>query len=72
MQLWNLGRAATPSQIRGEGDEFISSSNTPIVAGGEAPKAMTEAEIAQHVSDYATASQNFVTLCGGDGSKFRN
>ena len=67
MQMWNLGRAATPEQIRGEGEDFISSSNVPMQEDGDAPRPLTEAELKEHVAAYATASKNFIEVCGGDG-----
>lgn len=66
LQQWCLGRAATPDVIRKEGAPFVSSSNVPIVAGSEAPRPLTVAEIKVLVDDYSQAARNFIEGAGGD------
>jgi NADPH2 dehydrogenase len=77
-QLWALGRAADASVLKREyGYEVVSSSDIPlpVVSGsydagverGPAPKPLTEEEIWQYVSDYATAAKNAVEIAGFDG-----
>lgn len=67
-QLWALGRAAQPEIVRKEAGEqwFLSSSATPMQAGGEAPRAMEEEDIWALVGDYAQAAKNAIEA-GFDG-----
>ena len=68
LQLWALGRAAKPEVVRSEAGEkwFVSSSNVPIQAGNEAPRALEEKEIWGFVQDYAQAAKASIEA-GFDG-----
>ena len=67
-QLWALGRAAKPEVVRKEtgGDWYISSSATPMQAGGYVPRALKEEEIWTLVEDYVQAGKNAIEA-GFDG-----
>lgn len=68
LQLWALGRAATPEIIRKEAGEeaFVSSSAVPISAGGELPRELKEEEIYGFIDDYVQAAKNSIPA-GFDG-----
>ena len=67
-QLWALGRTAKPDIVRKEAGErwFASSSPSPMVAGGEAPRPLEEEEIWGFIGDYAQAAENAIEA-GFDG-----
>jgi NADPH2 dehydrogenase len=68
LQLWALGRAATPSVLKaelGESAQVKSSSNIPF-EGGATPTALTEEEIKEYISLYAQAAKNAIEA-GFDG-----
>lgn len=67
-QLWAVGRMAMPEIVRKEAGErwFVSSSATPVQAGGEAPRALEEEDIWGFVEDYAQAAKNAIEA-GFDG-----
>ncbi|KAH8593686.1 NADPH dehydrogenase [Bisporella sp. PMI_857] len=68
LQLWALGRAADPAQLKkefGEGAKVVSASNIPF-EGGATPTPLTEAEIKNYVRLYAQAAKNAVAA-GFDG-----
>lgn len=65
-QLWHQGRSAFPEILAAEGYRLLSSSAVPISAGDPVPEAMTEEEIVQAISDYATAAKNAIAA-GFDG-----
>src|SRR5882762_133522 len=69
LQLWSLGRAADPAQLKGEDPSFDYVSSSPIGLPGKAvaPRAMTIPEIEEHVQLYATAAANAVFKAGFDG-----
>ncbi|ORY63802.1 hypothetical protein BCR35DRAFT_308758 [Leucosporidium creatinivorum] len=67
LQLWALGRAADPQQLKGDGDfDVVSASDIPF-EGGATPRPLTEAEIQEYIGWYATAAKRFVEEAGGDG-----
>ncbi|KAJ5888287.1 Aldolase-type TIM barrel [Penicillium taxi] len=67
MQLWALGRAANPEQLKKEGDfDVVSSSATPISSDSPVPRALTETEIEEWIADYAQAARNAIAA-GFDG-----
>lgn len=68
LQLWALGRASDPKQLKkelGEDAKVVSASNIPF-EGGATPVALTEAEIQQYIKDYAQAAKNAIEA-GFDG-----
>ncbi|KAG5644434.1 hypothetical protein DXG03_008529 [Asterophora parasitica] len=70
LQLWALGRAATPSQLLGEDPNlrYVSPSAVPLPDKGAAtPHALAVSEIQEYVELYATAAHNAVNLAGFDG-----
>jgi len=69
LQLWSLGRAADPAQLRREDPSFSYVSSSPITPAGKAvtPRAMTIPEIEEHVQLYSIAASNAVFKAGFDG-----
>lgn len=69
VQLWALGRAANPKQLKEEfGLDVISSSDVPIdPAASEKPRPLTEEEIHQFINDYKEAARKAVEEAGFDG-----
>lgn len=71
LQLWALGRAATPKQLHLEDPSlpYVSASNIPISDrnDGISPRPLTISEIQQYVELYATAASNAVHRAGFDG-----
>jgi len=69
LQLWSLGRAADPAQLKSEDSSFAYVSSSPATLTGRdvAPRAMTVPEIKEHVQLYATAASNAVFKAGFDG-----
>lgn len=68
LQLWALGRASDPSQLKkelGENAKVVSSGNIPF-EGGATPTALTEAEIEEYIKLYAQAAKNSIEA-GFDG-----
>ena len=68
LQLWALGRAATP-EVMAEGagrDGIVSSSAVPIEKGRLVPRALSEQEIWSYIGDYAQAAKNSIEA-GFDG-----
>ena len=67
LQLWALGRVANPQIKAAEGTGDVhSSSPTPYSPASPVPREMTEDEIQQYISDYATAAKNAMQA-GFDG-----
>ncbi|KAG6855543.1 hypothetical protein H0H87_001316 [Tephrocybe sp. NHM501043] len=70
LQLWALGRAATPSQLTAEDPSlaYVSASDLPLpTPGALIPRALVVSEIEEYVETYATAAHNAVHLAGFDG-----
>ena len=68
LQLWALGRTASPQVKEKEGSgDLVSSSAVPENSDKATPRAMTEEEIWEFVEDYATAAKNAVEGAGFDG-----
>ena len=63
-----LGRTADPKIVNSEAgdDSYVSSSPTPMEAGGPVPRALTEEEIQRFVDDYVQAGKNAMEA-GFDG-----
>lgn len=67
LQLWALGRVASPDQLKKEGDfQLVSSSPNPITPGTTVPHELTESEIQDWIKDYAQAARNAISA-GFDG-----
>lgn len=68
LQLWALGRAAIPDQLKSEDLSLpcVSASDIPM-KGGISPRPLTLSEIQEYVELYATAASNAVHLAGFDG-----
>ncbi|KAL9110498.1 MAG: hypothetical protein Q9227_005042 [Pyrenula ochraceoflavens] len=68
LQLWALGRAADPQNLKAEGNfDYVSSSATPLSGKGSVPpRPLTVAEIKQWVEAYAQAARNAIEA-GFDG-----
>ncbi|KGO46504.1 Aldolase-type TIM barrel [Penicillium expansum] len=67
LQLWALGRVASPEQLKKEGDfQLVSSSPNPITPGTTVPHELTESEIQDWIKDYAQAARNAISA-GFDG-----
>ncbi|KAL1943308.1 hypothetical protein VTO73DRAFT_4383 [Trametes versicolor] len=71
LQLWALGRAANPAELRAENPDYpyVSASDVPLPekSDGEAPRPLTIPEIKQYVEAYAQAARNAVYGAGFDG-----
>ncbi|EIW56408.1 NADH:flavin oxidoreductase/NADH oxidase [Trametes versicolor FP-101664 SS1] len=71
LQLWALGRAANPAELREENPDYpyVSASDVPLPekSDGEAPRPLTIPEIKQYVEAYAQAARNAVYGAGFDG-----
>ncbi|KAJ7097540.1 hypothetical protein C8R44DRAFT_811591 [Mycena epipterygia] len=72
LQLWALGRAARPVQLKAEDSSlpFVSASDIPLrerPASDMAPRPLTVAEIQEYTKLYATAASNAVHKAGFDG-----
>ncbi|KAK0107502.1 Chanoclavine-I aldehyde reductase fgaOx3 [Cadophora gregata f. sp. sojae] len=68
LQLWALGRAADPGQLKkelGQDAEVKSSGNVPF-EGGATPTPLTEEEIKEYIGLYAQAAKNSIEA-GFDG-----
>lgn len=65
LQLWALGRAASPDVLAKDGHKVVSASNIPF-EGGATPTPLTEDEIVAYVRDYAQAAANAIEA-GFDG-----
>lgn len=68
LQLWALGRAAAPGQLKkelGPDAKVVSASDIPF-EGGATPTPLTEAEIKEYVGLYTQAAKNAVAA-GFDG-----
>lgn len=68
LQLWALGRAAAPGQLKkelGQDAKVQSASNIPF-EGGATPTPLTEEEIKEYVGFYAQAAKNSIAA-GFDG-----
>ncbi|CAI7577352.1 unnamed protein product [Penicillium discolor] len=69
LQLWALGRVASPDQLKKEGDfQLVSSSPNPIIPGTAVPHELTESEVQDWIKDYAQAARNAISA-GFDGVK---
>ncbi|KZP04673.1 FMN-linked oxidoreductase [Athelia psychrophila] len=72
MQLWALGRAADPAEIKRDNanNEYTAASTIPLTGhAGDAPRAMTVEEIGEFAALYATAASNAVHKAGFDGGE---
>src|SRR6202012_4832944 len=68
LQLWALGRTANPQVKEKEGTgDVVSASDIPENSEKVAPRPLTEEEIWEYVSEYATAAKNAVEGAGFDG-----
>ncbi|KAI2602556.1 FMN-linked oxidoreductase [Hypoxylon sp. NC1633] len=66
LQLWALGRVATPAVADAEGIKIASASAIPYAEGEHVPAELTVDEIQSLVADYAQAGRNAVEA-GFDG-----
>ncbi|KAJ7131359.1 NADH:flavin oxidoreductase/NADH oxidase [Mycena epipterygia] len=72
LQLWALGRAARPAELKAEDPSFpyVSASDIPLrerPASDIPPRPLTVAEIQEYTKLYATAASNAVHKAGFDG-----
>uniref|UniRef100_A0A0W0F3U6 NADH:flavin oxidoreductase/NADH oxidase N-terminal domain-containing protein n=1 Tax=Moniliophthora roreri TaxID=221103 RepID=A0A0W0F3U6_MONRR len=70
LQLWAIGRAANPDQLRSEDPSYpsVSASDIPIEGKGhETPRSLTKEEIEEYKGFYAQAAKNAVERAGFDG-----
>ncbi|KAI0647402.1 FMN-linked oxidoreductase [Trametes meyenii] len=69
LQLWALGRAAVPEELRKENPDFpyVGASAIPLKDYNEAPRPLTIPEIKEYVQWYAQAASNAVNGAGFDG-----
>ena len=67
LQLWALGRAALPDNLKEEGHfPYVSSSNIPLSDGRPAPRPLTTEEIKEYIHLYSQAAKNAIEA-GFDG-----
>ncbi|KAJ7478737.1 hypothetical protein B0H11DRAFT_2028499 [Mycena galericulata] len=68
LQLWALGRAADPNQLRKEDASFpyVSASDVKMESAKETPRPLAVTEIQEHVDLYAQAARNALRA-GFDG-----
>ena len=70
LQLWALGRAASPGFVQQQNLDLLSSSDVPMKSAFSdemhEPRAMTEVEIQGAIGDFATAAKNAIRA-GFDG-----
>lgn len=68
LQLWAVGRAASPEQLREEDPSFpyVSASDVKLSSGKETPRPLTVAEIQEYVGLYSQAAKNALRA-GFDG-----
>ncbi|KAK8078611.1 hypothetical protein PG996_004781 [Apiospora saccharicola] len=69
VQLWALGRVASPDALKAENPDFKVKGASPLpeAEGKTVPEEMTTSEIQQFVRDYAQAARNACELAGFDG-----
>jgi NADPH2 dehydrogenase len=80
LQIWALGRTASPEQLKKEDPSFehVSAGSVPLPASvnntdtdtpqpSPRPRPLTKAEIAEYVQLFATAARNAVERAGFDG-----
>ncbi|KAG8999079.1 hypothetical protein FRB94_003347 [Tulasnella sp. JGI-2019a] len=72
LQLWALGRAATPKVMTRKGFKVVSAGNIPMEEGAAVPTPLTKQEIHQYVEWYAQAAKNAVQKAGFDGVEIHN
>merc|ERR1712014_175779 len=66
LQLWALGRTASPDFKKSEGTgDLVSASDLPMSDNSPAPRPMTEEEIQTYIKQYAQAAKNAV-----EGARF--
>ncbi|KAJ7042341.1 hypothetical protein C8F04DRAFT_1219320 [Mycena alexandri] len=68
LQLWALGRAASPGQLRKEDPRFpyVSASDVKLASQKETPRPLTVPEIKEYIELYAQAARNALRA-GFDG-----
>ncbi|KAK0713046.1 NADH:flavin oxidoreductase/NADH oxidase [Lasiosphaeria miniovina] len=66
-QLWHPGRSGNPVILASHGHRLLAPSAVPIDATRAVPEAMSEADIATTIADYAAAARNAVERAGFDG-----
>ncbi|KIJ60866.1 hypothetical protein HYDPIDRAFT_116736 [Hydnomerulius pinastri MD-312] len=69
LQLWALGRAADPTVLAKHDppSPYVSASSVALTGKAQAPRPLTEPEIATYINAYATAAINAVQGAGFDG-----
>jgi len=67
LQLWCLGRVATPAILEKEGGYPLVAPSAIPLKEHETPRALTVEEIKEYVQLYATAAENAVLKAGFDG-----
>ncbi|KAI0826125.1 FMN-linked oxidoreductase [Irpex lacteus] len=68
LQLWALGRAASPEQLEKDGPyPYVSASDVPLTNKPFPPRPLTVQEVKEYVQLYATAASNAVHGAGFDG-----
>ncbi|KII91971.1 hypothetical protein PLICRDRAFT_154156 [Plicaturopsis crispa FD-325 SS-3] len=71
VQLWALGRVASPDILEKDGFPYISASDVPAPGSSKAPRPLTVPEIKDYAQQYATAAQNALRA-GFDGVEVHN
>jgi len=66
LQLWALGRVASPDVLKTHGEKLRSSSAVPADKDHPVPEEMTEEDIKNFIADYAQAAKNAIEA-GFDG-----
>lgn len=71
VQLWSLGRTASPEILAKEGFPYVSASDVPMSGVPQAPRPLTKDEIKEYVQMYVKAARNAVAA-GFDGVEIHN
>ncbi|PPQ70249.1 hypothetical protein CVT24_013074 [Panaeolus cyanescens] len=66
LQLWALGRSATPKTLEEDGFPFVAPSPLAFSDSTATPRGLTVSEIKEYVKDYAQAAKNSIEA-GFDG-----
>ncbi|KAA1472894.1 FMN-linked oxidoreductase [Dentipellis sp. KUC8613] len=67
MQIWAMGRAASPEALKAEDPSFEYIAPSPYPYNGNTPRELTVPEIKEYAQLFATAARNAVEGAGFDG-----
>jgi NADPH2 dehydrogenase len=67
LQLWALGRVADPTVLENEGPYQVVGASPIPLKGQNMPRELSNQELKEYLSAYATAASNAVHKAGFDG-----